>query len=287
MGTFLGWSIKQPSSLTKLVLLTCVSVTLIVLDAHHEHQTHGLRSLMSQATYPVQALAALPFSATKHLDRDLRTNAELRHINHRLRLRNLKLEARLTRFEALRREVRHLTKLLKGTRVPGYRETLARVLAVSSGPFTQRLILNEGSRHHVYVGQAVIDAHGIVGQVVSVGPDTSDVMLVTDPNSGVPVVSQRNGLRAIVFGTGSTAGLKVPYLTVTADIRPGDILVSSGLGGIYPPGYPVARVTEVTSNPNLAFLKVRAVALARLNYHTHVLLLWPKKPILKRGPIGG
>ncbi len=287
MGTFLGWSIKRPSSLTKLVLLTCVSVTLIVLDARHEHGTHTFRTFMGRATYPIESLAALPFSATRHLDQDLRTNAELRHANQRLRRRDLKLEARLTRFDALRREVARLTKLLKGTPIPGYRETLARVLAVSSGPFTQRLILNEGSRHHVYVGQAVIDAHGIVGQVVAVAPETSDVMLVTDPNSGVPVVSSRDGLRAIAFGTGSSNGLKVPYLTVTADIRPGDILVSSGLGGIYPPGYPVARVTEVTSNPNLAFLKVRAVALARLSYHTHVLLLWPKKPLRARGPLGG
>lgn len=287
MGTFLGWSIKRPSSLTKLILLTCVSMVLIGLDARHEHETHTFRSLMSRAIYPVQTLATLPFSATKELDRDLRTNAELHRANHRLRLRDLKLEARLARFNALRREVAHLTKLLHGTRLPGYRETLARVLSVSSGPFTQRLILNEGRSRHIYVGQAVIDAHGIVGQVVSVGPDTSDVMLITDPNSGVPVVSQRNGLRAIVFGTGSTDGLKVPYLTVTADIRPGDILVSSGLGGVYPPGYPVARVTTVTSNPNLAFLKVRAVALARLNYHTHVLLLWPKKPQPKRGSVGG
>lgn len=287
MGTFLGWSIKRPSALTKLILLACISVTLIVLDAHHEHDTHTFRTLIDRATYPLQTLAALPFSATKHIGQDLRTNAQLRRANHRLRLHNVRLEARLTRFDALRREVTHLTKLLKGTRVPGYRETLARVLAVSSGPFTRRLILNEGSRHHVYMGQAVIDAHGIVGQVVSVAPETSDVMLVTDPDSGVPVVSQRNGLRAIVFGTGSTNGLKVPYLTVTADIRPGDVLVTSGLGGIYPPGYPVARVTEVTSNPNLAFLKVRAVALSRLNYHTHVLLLWPKKPIPKGGAVGG
>ena len=113
--------------------------------------------------------------------------------------------------------------------------------------------------------------------------DTSEVMLITDPDSGIPVISERNGLRAIVFGTGSLHRVKIPYLTVTADIRPGDVFVSSGLGGIYPPGYPVARVTKVTSNPNLAFLNIRAVPLAHLTYHTHVLLLWPRRHTGARG----
>ncbi|MHB8254832.1 MAG: rod shape-determining protein MreC [Acidiferrobacter sp.] len=287
MGIFLGWSVRRPSNLAKLIVLACVSVGLIALDARHEHDTQTFRNLMGHLTYPVQTLAALPSSVTEGLDQDLRTNSELRRKNDRLLAHNRQLEAKLSRFNALRAELSHLTKLLKGAPIPGYRETLARILGVGSGPFTQRLILNEGSKRHVYVGQPVIDAHGIVGQIISVAPHTSQVMLVTDPNSGVPVVSERTGLRAIAFGTGSVNRLKIPYLTVTADIRPGDILVSSGLGGVYPPGYPVARVTEVTSNPNLAFLKVRAVPLGRLNYHTHVLLLWPKKPTSTGGGLGG
>ena len=281
MGTFLGWSIKRPSNLTKLILLTCVSVGLIVFDAQREHETQTFRNLVEHATYPIQTLASLPFSLTEDVTHDLRTNDELRHRNDRLLARNLLLEAKLSRFDALRAEVAHLTTLLKGAPIPGYRVALARILAVSSGPFRQRLVLNEGSKHHVYTGQPVIDAHGIIGQVVSISLHTSQVMLVTDPNSGVPVVSARDGLRAIAFGTGSASRLKIPYLTVTADIRPGDILLSSGLGGIYPAGYPVARVIQVTSNPNLAFLKVRATPLAQLNYHMYVLLLWPRKPIFQ------
>lgn len=235
----------------------------------------------------MQSLAALPFSVIEGISHDLQTNSELRRANDRLQEHNSQLEAKLSRFNVLQAEVGRLTKLLKSPRVPGYHETLAQILAVSSGPFTQRLILNEGSRRHIYVGQPVIDTHGIIGQVVSVDLHTSQVMLVTDPNSGIPVASERNGLRAIAFGTGSANRLKIPYLTVTADIRPGDILVSSGLGGIYPAGYPVARVTEVRSNPNLAFLKVRAAPLGQLNYHTHVLLLWPNKPLSREGGLGG
>ncbi|HUW98881.1 MAG TPA: rod shape-determining protein MreC [Acidiferrobacter sp.] len=283
MSTFLGWSIKRPSNLTKLILFACVSIGLIVLDARHRHDTQTFRNLMEYATHPVQLLAALPFSVANDIRRDFRTNSELRQANSQLEQRDLELEAKLSRFDVLQAEVARLNKLLGGQPIPGYRETLAQILAVSSGPFTQRLVLDEGSQQHLYVGQAVLGTHGIVGQIVSVGPHTSQVMLVTDPNSGVPIVSERNGLRAIAFGTGLANRLRIPYLTVTADIRIGDIFVSSGLGGVYPAGYPVARVTEVKGNPNLAFLKVRAAPLGQLNYHTHVLLLWPKQVAHREG----
>ncbi|MHB1511766.1 MAG: rod shape-determining protein MreC [Acidiferrobacter sp.] len=277
MGTFLGWSIKRPSNLTKLILVVCASVALMVADSHDDQGTRVIRNTVLRASYPLQELAALPFSAGYEAFRGLRTNTHLRRDNARLEAENRQLAVEASQAGALRAEVTHMTALLHGAPVPGYRVSLAHVLDVSSGPFSQRLTLDEGAHNHVFLGQAVIDVHGIIGQVVSVGPHTSQVMLITDPDSGIPVVSERNGLRAIAFGTGSQDRLKVPYLTVTADIRPGDILASSGLGGVYPPGYPVARVTEVTSNPNLAFLKIRAVPLARLGYHTHVLLLWPRK----------
>lgn len=277
MGTFLGWSIKRPSNLTKLILFVCASVALMVADSHNDQGTHMMRDAVLRASYPLQELAALPFSAGHDAFKGLRTNARLRRDNARLEALNRRLAVKASQLGALRAELAHMTALLHGSPVPGYRASLARILDVSSGPFSQRLTLDEGARDHVFVGQAVIDGHGVVGQVVSVSPDTSQVMLITDPDSGIPVVSERNGLRAIAFGMGSQDRLKIPYLTVTADIRPGDILASSGLGGVYPPGYPVARVTEVTSNPNLAFLKIRAVPLARLGYHTHVLLLWPRK----------
>lgn len=276
MGTFLGWPIKQPSNLGKLIVFVTLSLVLMVLDARRAPDMRVLRADAGRAVYPLKILASLPLAFEQRAARALRVNSELKRANERLRDQMVPLRAKLLRLKALQSEVAHLTALLKGRRPRGYRETLVRILAVSSGPFTQRLTIDAGRAGHVFVGQPVIDAHGIVGQVIKVGALTSQVMLVTDPDSGVPVVSARNGLRAIVFGTGSADRLKVPYLTVTADIRPGDILLSSGLGGVYPRGYPVARVTAVTSNPNLAFLKVRATPLAHLDYHTHLLLLWPR-----------
>jgi len=283
MGTFLGWSVKRPSNLTKLLLLTCASVGLMALDAGHDRSIKAVRGWTGAVTYPAERLAALPLSAWTILTQALRSNEALRRENARLVDRDAILQAKVARLAALKAEFAHLNLLLKGFSIPGYRVTIARILDASSGPFTQRLILDEGRNGSVYVGQAVIDGHGVLGQVVAVHRDTSQVMLVTDPDSGVPVISTRDGLRAIVFGAGSNNPLKVPYLTGTADIHPGDVLVTSGLGGIFPAGYPVARVTQVSSNPNLAFLKVRAIPLSRLDYHTHVLLLWPRKPT----PIGG
>lgn len=276
MGTFLGWSIKRPTNLTKFVVLAVVSIGLIVADARREHETHVARALIDEAVHPLQALASWPQIMIRDVGQYLHTNRTLHIEVRRLSRQNILLRARLTRLDALSAEVVRLRRLLKAPPPRGYRETLAPILAVSSGPFTRRLVLAEGAAAHVFVGQAVIDAHGIVGQVIKVGPETSVVMLITDPNSGVPVVSARDGLRAIVFGTGSAHDLKVPYLTITADIRPGDLLLSSGLGGIYPAGYPVARVTRVVNNPNEAFLKVVAEPLAHLNDHTAVLLLWPQ-----------
>ncbi|WP_298134125.1 rod shape-determining protein MreC [Acidiferrobacter sp.] len=277
MGTFLGWSIRRPSNLAKLILLACLSVALMVADAHHSGTVRAARETILDVDHPLQEVAALPLGLWHDAGRDLRLNGRLRRENARLKERERGLEVKAEQLAALRLEVAHLSALLHGKpRTPGTRVGLARILDVGSGPFTHRLILNEGRADHVFVGQAVIDTHGIVGQVVSVNRDTSEVMLVTDPDSGVPVISERNGLRAIVFGTGSLDRVKIPYLTVTADIRPGDVFVSSGLGGVYPRGYPVARVIKVTSNPNVAFLKIRAIPLAHLTYHTHVLLLWPR-----------
>lgn len=274
MGTFLGWSIKRPSNFTKFVVLAAVSVALIITDARHGGPTQVVDGLVARVTYPLKVLAALPASAITDLSTSLRTNADLRRENRRLVRENHLLAARVARLNGLATQVRHLRTILQAPPLPGYTETLAEVLSVRSGPFTRRLTLDEGREQHVHIGQPVVDTHGVVGQVIKVGPYTSQVMLVTDPDSGVPVISKRDGLRAIVFGTGSLRALKVPYLPITADIRPGDVLLTSGLGGVYPAGYPVARVVRVIRNPNEAFLTVVARPMAHLNHYTDVLLLW-------------
>lgn len=148
---------------------------------------------------------------------------------------------------------------------------------MSLEPFSRRLLVRRGSNDGVYVGQPVIDAYGIVGQVTHVAPHVSTVTLITDPSHAIPVLDNRSGLRAMVFGSGDQEALNVPYLSGVADIKEGDLLVSSGMGGTFPAGYPVAVVTEVEHNPSEGFLTVRARPAARLNHGKQVLLIWPER----------
>jgi rod shape-determining protein MreC len=178
-------------------------------------------------------------------------------------------------LEALEAENKRLRDLLGSAARVADRAVVAELVEVSLEPFTRKIVVAKGSRDSVYLGQPVIDAYGIIGQVTEVGPYASKATLITDPGHAIPVLVNRNGLRTIVFGTGAPDRVNVPYLTATADIREGDLLVSSGMGGRFPPGYPVAQVTAVVKDPNEAFLKISAKPMARLNYGKEVLLIWP------------
>ncbi|OGI49715.1 MAG: rod shape-determining protein MreC, partial [Candidatus Muproteobacteria bacterium RIFCSPHIGHO2_01_60_12] len=150
----------------------------------------------------------------------------------------------------------------------------AELVEVSSEPFTRKVVVAKGSQDGVYVGQSVIDAHGVMGQVTQVAGHVSRVTLITDAGHAIPVLNNRSGLRALVFGTGNPDTVKVPYLTANADIKEGDLLVSSGMGGTFPPGYPVARVVKIVNDPNEAFLAITAKPAAQLNHGKQVLLIW-------------
>jgi rod shape-determining protein MreC len=154
----------------------------------------------------------------------------------------------------------------------------AELVEVSSEPFTRKIVVAKGSRDGVYVGQSVIDAHGIMGQVTQVASQVSRVTLITDAGHAIPVLDNRSGLRMLVFGTGDPDTLKVPYLTSASDIKEGDLLVSSGMGGTFPPGYPVAQVRRIVNDPNEAFLAITAKPAAQLNHGKQVMLIWRGTP---------
>ncbi|MGH6884702.1 MAG: rod shape-determining protein MreC, partial [Geminicoccales bacterium] len=139
-----------------------------------------------------------------------------------------------------------------------------------------RIVLNKGTRDGAYQGQAILDAQGIVGQVTRAEPFTSEAVLISDPSHAMPVQVNRNGLRTIAVGTGDIARLALPFLPNNADIRPGDLLISSGLGGGFPAGYPVAQVTEVETAPGQPFANVSAEPMAALNRDREVLLVWSR-----------
>src|SRR3990167_8082304 len=237
-----GRSIGAPSHLTRLVLLSALSVALMMLD-HRGHHLEKIRAGLNVLAYPIQIIASAPAYIGRGIADFFTTRGTLRE---------MLVSAALVADKAI----------------------AAELVEVSSEPFTRKVVVAKGSQDGVYVGQSVIDAHGVMGQVTQVAGHVSRVTLITDAGHAIPVLNNRSGLRALVFGTGNPDTVKVPYLTANADIKEGDLLVSSGMGGTFPPGYPVARVVKIVNDPNEAFLAITAKPAAQLNHGKQVLLIW-------------
>ncbi|HVJ30140.1 MAG TPA: rod shape-determining protein MreC [Gammaproteobacteria bacterium] len=256
----------------RFLLLAIVCIALMLLDRRDQHLVR-VRQALDMVVYPVRVAVDLPFS-TWHSMRD--TFAERNALieeNRQFRRERLETEGRLQRLDGLERENQRLRELLDSTARVGSRALVAEILSVELDPYRQRL-LNRGLVDGVYVGQALIDAQGVVGQVVRVGPLTSEALLITDADSAVPVSVNRNGLRTIAVGTGDSGRLRLRNITNNASIVVGDVLMSSGLGGVFPAGYPVGRVTEVTLRPEQGFAEVLAEPSSTLDRDREVLLLW-------------
>jgi rod shape-determining protein MreC len=268
-----GRPIGAPSHLTRLVLLSALSVALMMLD-HRGHHLEKIRAGLNTLAYPIQLIAAAPAYVVGGLADFFTTRGTLRVDNEKLLAERQALLARLQQFEALEQENQRLRQLLVSAAQVADKAIAAELVEVSAEPFTRKVVVAKGAKNGVYVGQSVIDAHGIMGQVTQVAGDVSRVTLITDAGHAIPVLNNRSGLRALVFGTGNPDTVKVPYLTANADIQEGDLLVSSGIGGTFPPGYPVARVTKIVNDPNEAFLAITAKPAAQLNHGKQVLLIW-------------
>lgn len=279
-----GTTFRTPPLTLRLLVFAILSVGIMFADNQGEGLRH-IRSTLDVLAYPLRSIAALP-ARTGHWIADFFTSNESlqKHYNE-LRIEQLKLHARLQQLDGLKSENARLRHLLGSATRVADRAIVSELVEVSSDPSTRTIIVDKGSGDGVYIGQPALDAWGIVGQVTEVDALDSRVTLVTDPGHAIPVQILRNGLRTIVFGTGADDKLDVPYLTPTADIRKGDVLITSGLGGRFPPLYPVARVSKIISDPNEAFLSITATPAARLNYDKEVLLVWPgKRKTVNREP---
>jgi rod shape-determining protein MreC len=194
--------------------------------------------------------------------------------NEQLKRERLSTNFRLQRLDTLEAENRRLRELLESTEALGHRVLIAEVLAVDPNPYRKRFNLNRGLRDGVFVGQALLDADGVVGQVAQVGPFTSEAVLITDPDHTLPVSVNRNGIRTVAVGTGESNRLRLRALTNSSDVVAGDLLISSGLGGVFPSGYPVARIVEVQIRPGQSFAEVIAEPVSKLDRDQEVLLVW-------------
>jgi rod shape-determining protein MreC len=258
-----------------LLGLVLLSIALMTLD-HRQHHLESLRSALSVVVYPLQLLVDLPGTSSEWFRESLATRRELQEENASLRTQQLVLNTQLQKLESLEAENMRLRALLDSSFQVGKRPMLiAALLSVDMDPYRHQIEINKGSLDRLYEGQPLLDSEGVMGQLIHVAPFTATAMLITDPSHAIPVQVNRNGLRTIALGTGAIDRLELPHIPNNADVRVGDLLVSSGLGGRFPAGYPVADIIEVEQDPGRAFSHIMARPRAMLDRSQDVLLVWP------------
>ncbi|MFM2486694.1 rod shape-determining protein MreC [Celerinatantimonas yamalensis] len=267
---------RGPSLQLRLLVALVVSVALIYVDSHFSPFTK-IRGYLSSLVSPLQYLANSP--------RTLLDDASDQLISaHQLRLENAKLkqqlriqQTQLLTMANLAKENAQLRTLLGSSVHHQERRMVAEIMAVDSDPFSQQVVINKGSEEGVYEGQPVVNDRGVVGLVLHVAQTTSRVLLISDVSSAIPVRVMRNDIRAIAEGNGNMTGLQIPNVARSTDIQVGDRLVTSGLGGRFPEGYPVAIVTKAAYQEGQPFMSIEAKPVVQLDRLRYLLLLWPDK----------
>jgi len=241
-----------------------------------DHRTTYLgpvRGFLSFFSYPLQSMASLPQSTVGWLNQSVTSQQSLLDENAGIRKENLLLKAQLQRFTSLQSENMRLRSLLQSSRKLSDDMLIAETISVDMDPYQRKIVVNKGSSQGVYKGQPIVDAYGVMGQINEPGMLSSTAILITDPSHAIPVQINRNGLRAVAYGTGAADVLSIPYLPNNADIKVGDQLVSSGLGGLFPEGYPVAVISSLSRNIGQPFADIKAKPEAHLESSREVLLV--------------
>jgi rod shape-determining protein MreC len=269
---------QQNLSLTfRLVVISVLCLVLMTID-HRNDALQGFRSTVgSYLVYPMQYLVALPSRLLEWSGNSMASHQSIMDENARLHDENLQLKARQLKLLSLQQENSRLRELLRASSRVGEDILIAEVVRVDQDYYKQQIVINKGKAHHVYLGQPVIDANGVLGQVVEIYQYTADVLLISDPSHALPVQSNRNGIRTIAQGKGNPNELDLLHIPNNTDLQSGDLLISSGLGGRFPPNYPVAVIAEVIVQPGQPFAKVTATPTAELDRSREVLLVWPNQ----------
>lgn len=233
-----------------------------------------VRSGLGMVLTPLYWLGDLPVRGWNATQQMFSSRTDLLSENEQLRAETLLMQRRLQKLAILTEQNVRLRELLNSSALIDDRVLVAELIGVDPNPYTHRVLINKGSSSGVTLGQPVLDARGVMGQVIEVMPYTSRVLLITDSNHSVPVQVNRNGLRAIASGAGNLESIELRYVTDTSDIREGDLLVTSGMGQRFPVGYPVAVVTNIERNTGQPFARVEAVPAATLNRSRYLLLVF-------------
>jgi len=256
----------------RLFVFVLLSIVVMTLDHRHQH-LDSVRNALATLVFPVQYAIQLPFDAAQRLSRSLASHATLLEENRRLRQKQVFINAQIQKLAALEAENRRLRMLLESSVNISERVLIAELMKVDFDPYRHRILLNKGTFHGVHAGQPLLDQQGIIGQIVHASTFTATAILITDPNHALPVQVNRNGLRTLAVGTGNFQELELPHIPNNDDIEVGDLLVTSGLGGRFPRGYPVATVTRVEFDPGRPFARITARPITELDRKREMLLI--------------
>ncbi|MEJ1958937.1 MAG: rod shape-determining protein MreC [Nitrosomonadales bacterium] len=270
---------RGPSPAVRLVFFSLLSLLLLFVDARYRY-LESARSVLSVLTYPFQRVVAVPGELWQEADSFFTLQGNLLRNNAQIRQQHTVDAVQLQQLQVLQSENQHLRELLAVQQHATYPMQLAEIVYVERDIFKRKIFLDKGAQANVEAGQVVMDDIGVVGQVTRVYPWLSEVTLVTDKDHAVPVQVLRNGLRTVVFGSGDTGDLTLRYMPNSADILEGDILVTSGIDGTYPPGLPVARVGHIERDPAYPFARIQCSTVAGVDRHRQLLILsgLPKLP---------
>jgi len=246
----------------------------LLVTEHRSSQLNALRMALSYLVDPLKYAVDLPSAVMHRASESLGSYAALIKENADLRDEQLVRQTQLLKLDALEKENVRLRALLENSFKLGEQVLIAELLSINTAPYEHILVVNKGTNFGVHPHQPVLDANGVVGQVFRTLPLTSEIMLITDLNHAIPVQINRNGLLTIAVGSGQLNQLNLPFLPSNADIRPGDLLITSGLGGTFPQGYPVATVDEFTSQPNKPFANITATPKSLLDRNRELMIVW-------------
>ena len=266
-------STNSPALGLRLLLLAGLSILLLVIT-HRDNHLDTLRKAIGATVYPLRVVVDAPVSLWLWTQESTASRNQLQVENARHNTERLLTKARLQRYSALEAENARLRVMLEARTQVRDQVRVAEIMSASSNPFRHVLVVDKGTRDGVYDGQTLVDANGVVGQIIAAGVLSSQSILISDPDHALPVEVNRTGLRTIAVGTGDYERLDLPFLPNNADIVQGDLLVTSGLGGAFPAGYPVVIIEAITRIPQEPFAVVTARPAAALNQIREVMLIW-------------
>lgn len=263
---------RGPSAAARFVFFALLSLLLLFIDARYKH-LESTRNALALPIQPLQRLSTQPGILWDNIVGYLDSQGNLARDNMQLRQQHAVYATQLLQLQVLQAENAHLRKMLEVSQHAGYSMQMAEIVYSERDIFKRKIFVDKGSQKNVVAGQVVMDNIGVVGQVTRVYPWLSEVTLITDKDHAVPIQVLRTGLRAVVFGSGNISNLALRYMPISSDIQVGDVLVTSGIDGIYPPGLPVAKVIQIERDPAYPFAQILCSPLAGVDKQRQVMII--------------